>query len=38
LQFHNGFEGELSLTTKDHVSELFREAVGQIIYLESTPS
>ena len=38
LQLHNGFEGELSLTTEDHVSELLREAVGQIVYLESTQS
>jgi hypothetical protein len=38
LQLHDGFEGELSLTTEDHVLELLREAVGQVVYLESTPS
>ena len=34
LQLHNAFEGELSLTTEDHVSELLREAAGRIGYLE----
>ena len=38
LQLRSGFEDELSLTTEDHISELLREAVGQILYLESTPS
>ena len=36
LQLRAGFEGELSLTSEDHVSELLREAVGRIVYLEST--
>jgi hypothetical protein len=35
FQLHNGFEGELPLTTEDHVSELLREAVGRILFLES---
>jgi len=38
LQLHDGFEDELSLTTEDHVSELFREAVGQMVFLENPPS
>jgi hypothetical protein len=38
LQLCAGFEGELSLTTEDHVSDPLREADGRIVYLESSPS
>jgi len=35
IKLHNGFEDELSETSEGYVSELLREAAGQVVYLES---